>query len=300
MNYTLLILAGGLGTRFNGLKQITTVDDYGHILMEYSIYDAVNAGFNKIVFVINSSFEEDFKNTIFNKLKKSQNYSLKNIRFHYVVQETTDIPKKFNLKEKRTKPWGTAHAIYSARNIIDEYFCIINADDFYGKSSYEKMYENIKNDKYLLLSYILKNTISENGHVNRGECKVSGDNLLGVFEKYKISYQDDNLVHYINGEYEKIDEETLVSMNMIGFRKNVFDIIEILFDDFLSKYIVNEDNKTEFGIPLLLRYIIDNVDDIKVRKSDELWYGMTYQKDLIKLKNELKKLVNDNIYPEVF
>ena len=292
---TLVILAAGMGSRYGGLKQLDTFSEQGDTILDFSIYDAIEAGFGKLVFIIRKSIEDDFK-AFFNKKLEGK------IAVEYVYQETDNIPDKFK-DNNREKPWGTGHALLMAKEAVSENFAVINADDFYGREAFEVMAKALKKidpttNNYNMMGYVLKNTVSNYGSVSRGECKVNEEGFLtGMTERTHIERingilnfkdQDNSLV--------PISEETIVSMNFFGFTPTYFDISEALFEDFLEENYQNL--KAEFFIPLAVNHVIvNNVGSMEVLKSNARWFGVTYQQDKAYVTSEIKKLKDNKVYP---
>jgi len=296
-NRTLLVLAAGMGSRYGGLKQIDKLGQGGETIIDYSIYDAVQAGFNKIVFVIRKSIENDFKEVIINKFADK-------IAVDYVLQELDCLPAGFDVPKERVKPWGTAHAILMAKDKIDDYFAVVNGDDFYGKKAFVVMANYLNtlslDDKKScsMVAYRLGNTLSENGTVSRGVCTVDNNFYLEkVVEHTKISRNNGKIINCENkSSIIKLAPETLVSMNFWGFHPDIFEHIEQLFVDFLQKNIHNP--KSEFYIP----FVVDNLIKqhkicVKVLQTDSQWYGITYIEDRQQVIDKFKEMVNNKIYP---
>ena len=278
-NYTLLVLAAGMSSRYGGLKQIDQLGQEGETIIDYSIYDALQAGFNKIVFVIRKDIEDDFKEIIIKKFQDK-------IAVDYVLQEIDCLPEGFELPKERKKPWGTAHAILMAKNKINNFFAVINGDDFYGKSSFLVLANYMKtlslNDtkSCSMVAYRLRNTLSEHGTVSRGICCVTPDSYLEkVLEYTKLQHRNGKIIN--TDEQQIITEfppDTPVSMNFWGFHPSIFKHIEDLFIDFLQKNIHHPES--EFYIP----FVVDNLIrqkkiQVKVLQTDSQWYGITYQED---------------------
>ncbi|MFO7613789.1 MAG: sugar phosphate nucleotidyltransferase [Bacteroidales bacterium] len=297
MSPTLLILAAGIGSRFGGLKQAEGVGPSGEAILDYSIYDAIRAGFNKVVFVIRKDILEDMQRIFFDKWKDK-------IEIDYVFQEVDDLPDGFRPMARRTKPWGTGHAIWVAREKVQEPFCMINADDFYGRKSYELAagflgnMDNLLNGRYALIGYILKNTLSEHGFVSRAECEISPDGTLkSITERLKIKREGD-LVMYRDeqGEARNIDENTVVSMNIWGFMPSLFRHLEKDLMEFLRENASSE--KAEFLLPNVIDRLIRSGEVvIPVLPTDAQWFGMTYQEDREIVREKLSLLAENNEYP---
>ncbi len=297
MKPTLLILAAGLGSRYGGLKQLDPVGPSGETIMDYSIYDAKNAGFGKVVFVIRPSFEEDFKNVIIAKYKDF-------IEVDYVFQELDMLPEGYSVPEGREKPWGTAHATLVAANKINEPFAVINADDFYGRESFQtiadflvKMYEQ-NDETFTILAYKLENTLSEYGTVARGVCEIDKDSyLVDIKEHTKISIDGDKIISDIENHIEELSADTPVSMNLMGFPASSFKYFEHYFKEFLSENHTNL--KAEFFLPLVLSKVIKNKENkVKILNSNAKWFGVTYKEDKAQVVENIQKLVDDGVYPK--
>ncbi len=288
----LVIMAAGMGSRYGGLKQMDPVHN-GHLLIEYSVYDAIRAGFEEVIFIINKKIEKDFKELIGKKLEGS-------INVRYAIQDINDIPNNYTIKN-RIKPWGTAHAVYAARDIIDSPFAVINADDYYGISAFKLMYEFLLNSKpyeFSMIGYNLKNTVTDNGSVSRGVCTLKDEYLTDIIERTKIVKKDDK-IYFEEEELVEIDSESIVSMNFWGFGKEILEDITELFDEFLSNYNDEEGNKKEFFLPMVVDHIINSTKgSVKVMLSNEQWHGMTYKEDKQNLSDALKGYTLKNIYPE--
>ena len=293
---TLVVLAAGIGSRYGGLKQLDTFSEQGDTILDFSIYDAIRAGFGKVVFIIRKSIEEDFK-AFFNKKLEGK------IDIEYVFQELEYIPEQF-LDNERVKPWGTGHALLMAKDVVKENFAVINADDFYGREAFEviakaltKIDKNTNN--FNMMGYVLKNTVSAFGSVSRGECKVNNEGYLtGITERTHIERIDGVLKFKDeDGEMKPISEETIVSMNFFGFTPKYFDISESLFVDFLEKNY--KDSKAEFFIPLAVNHVIvNNIASMEVLKSNATWFGVTYKEDKAYVTSEIQKLKDKGIYPD--
>lgn len=291
----LVILAAGIGSRYGGLKQLDTFSDQGDTILDFSIYDAIQAGFGKVVFIIRKSIEEEFKAFFNNKLEGK-------IETEYVFQELDSIPERFQ-DNNREKPWGTGHALLMAKNVVKENFAVINADDFYGREAFEVIAEALINsDKnsndFNMMGYVLKNTISDYGFVSRGECSVNEKGFLsGITERthiekvdgvLKFKNEDDTLV--------PISEETIVSMNFFGFTPKYFELSESLFEEFLEKNY--KEPKVEFYIPSAINnLLVHKICTMEVLKSNARWFGVTYKQDKEYVTTEIQKLKDNGVYP---
>ncbi|NLI99637.1 MAG: nucleotidyltransferase [Bacteroidales bacterium] len=296
MKPTLFVLAAGMGSRYGGLKQLDGVGPNGETIMDYSIYDAVNAGFGKLVFVIRESFEEEFREKIVKKYEKK-------IPVELVFQELDKLPDGFEPHPDRVKPWGTNHAVMMGKEVINEPFAVINADDFYGRESFQVLgdYLNTLGDSknhYCMVGYRVGNTLSESGTVARGVCATDQeDNLTGVVERTqvmrvdgKVSYKDEN------DRWVAIDDNTPVSMNMWGFTPDYFDYSEEDFVQFLKE---NAENiKAEYFIPLLVnKLIVNGTVSVKVLDTPSKWFGVTYADDRPGVVKRFKELTEKGEYP---
>ena len=287
---TLLILAAGMGSRFGGLKQMEPFGPNGEFIIDYSVYDAKRAGFTKVVFVIKEEMYEDFKNTIGSRVEG-------HIDVEYVFQKLDDIPveNKFD----RVKPWGTGHAILVAKDVIDENFAIINADDFYGRNAFVRAYEflkDIRDNQFGLVGYRAINTITENGSVKRGVCNVLDGNLVSIDESSLEKNGDViSCKSLVTGNLYDIEFNRLVSMNMLLFTPKIFEYLE---SDFVSFFENLEDiEKSEFLIPEVLdKHIKNNDITVKVIETDSVWYGVTYKEDKDVVVNAIDKMIRENIY----
>jgi len=290
MKPTLLILAAGMGSRFGGLKQVEPVGPNGEAIIDYSIYDAIRAGFGKVVFIIRESFADAFKEKFNEKLKGK-------IEVEYVYQELYMLPEGFSLPEGREKPWGTAHAILCAKDAVKEPFCALNADDFYGKNAYKAMAEfltNSENSKeYSMVGYLLKETLSDFGSVSRGICNADEkNNLQKIVETVKIVKQNSKII-----SIEADGKETLLSMNNWGFKPSVFEQLEKRFISFLKTGM--ENLKSEMYIPsVVFDMIQDNSATVKVIETDSPWFGVTYKEDKPFVIEKIKNLIEKGDYPE--
>lgn len=291
MNATLLILAAGLGSRFGGDKQISNVGPNGEMLMEYSIYDAIKAGFTKVVFILKEEMIPTVKENIGRKIEKL-------VEVEYAVQDFTKVPEWYTVPENREKPFGTTHAVLCAKEYLTEPFATINADDYYGSKSYEIMYDCLKKidgaNEAAIVPYILKNTVSENGAVTRGVCKTENGLLIRVEETGGIEPKDGKIV-CPNGE---LDPDAEVSMNFWGFNCETLERMNKYFEDFL-KSITPEQIKAECLLPAMVGELLES-GELKVisTPSDDKWFGMTYKADKEDVENKLKALHADGTYPE--
>ena len=294
-NYTLLILAAGMGSRFGGLKQLEPVGPNGEFIIDYSVYDALRTGFNKVVFVIKRENLEIFKETIGKRIEK-------HIEVEYVFQENSDWPEEYEIPS-REKPFGTAHAMRSARHSINEPFVIINADDFYGANAYKKavtFLSDIKEYKYALGGFPVKKTITKNGSVKRGICSVDENNILKNLLECRIETEDDGLVAYPLSEQNpfSISKNQLVSVNFFIFEPSIFKIIENNVADFFESNKDNLDTAEFFATDVLGKESAANNISIEVIDTDSKWLGVTYKEDKEEVVDEINKMIENGEYPE--
>lgn len=297
MKPSLVILAAGMGSRYGGLKQLDPVGPHGEYLLDYAIYDALKAGFGKVVFLIKKQMEEDFKRVMGSRYTGS-------IEIEYAYQELDAIPSGFTVPESRTKPWGTAHAVMVTEAVINEPFAAINADDYYGPSSYKAMYNTLSSlgnnsNEFAMVGYKVENTLSEHGHVARGVCSVSDGYLVTITERTKVGFVDGKIA-YINeeGGNTEIPPGTIVSMNFWGFTPGIaYPILNEHFKVFMKNH--SSDLKAEYYIPTMVDYTISSGQArVKVLESEEKWFGMTYKEDKDNVKDNIKKKIIEGIYPE--
>ncbi len=295
----LVIMAAGIGSRFGGgIKQLAPVGPGGEIIMDYSIYDALEAGFDKIVFVIRKDLEKDFKEVIGNRIEKQADVD-------YVYQELDDIPGKYRTKfSDRTKPWGTGQAILCCKDVVDTPFLVINADDYYGKSAFREAYEYLTRIpdtgkiQICMVGFVLKNTLSDNGGVTRGLCKVDGQGMLtGITETHNIEKDGDRAVIREADRVKDLDADTPVSMNMWGLTPAFFEILESGFERFLNDTPA-EDLKSEYLLPTIIGdLLMEGKVSVKVLKSEDQWFGVTYKEDREAVMNAVRKLIENGVYP---
>ena len=297
---TLVIMAAGMGSRYGGLKQIDPVDSNGNKIIDFSIYDAVRAGFKKVIFIIKKENLDDFKTCIGDIVKD-------HIEVEYVFQELNNIPEGFSVPEGRVKPWGTAHAVLSCLGHIDGPFAVINADDFYGKEAFAKIHDYLvsteDDDKYrfAMVGYRLINTLTENGSVSRGVCsKDENDFLTGIEEKTKIVKTETGAAYTDNEEdYFDIDADTIVSMNMWGFSKNFLAELKEAFKEFMGSKVDENPLKAECYLPFVVDDLIKaDKATVKVLTSSDKWFGVTYKEDKPFVVESIQALKDAGIYPD--
>lgn len=299
---TLVIMAAGIGSRFGGgIKQLTSFGPNGEIIMDYSIYDAIKAGFNKIVFVIRKDLEKDFKEIIGKHIEKV-------VEVEYAFQELNDLPDGFSVPEDRAKPWGTGQAILCCKGLVQEPFAVINADDYYGKDAFVLVHDflvqmdDAKEDIFsaCMAGFVLKNTLSDNGGVTRGICSMNEKNeLTGVNETRNIVKAPDGAaVQQEDGSQIPVDPEHLVSMNMWGFTPEFIDELQVGFARFLSGLSEENCRKAEYLLPTIMDQLLkEGRARISVLKTKDKWFGVTYKEDVPSVIADFKKLLEDGVYP---
>lgn len=297
MKPTLVIMAAGMASRYGSMKQIQQFGPSGETIMDYSIYDAIKAGFKKVVFIIRKDFADDFKNIFEPKLKGK-------IETEYVFQEMDKYLEGHSVPADRTKPWGTAHAILCAQEAVQEPFAVINADDFYGSDAFKKAHDfllqDCKPDVYAIIGYELAKTLSENGSVSRGVCEVNNDNdLIAIYERVKIYRDGNNMIVYEEGDGSKheVHEDAKASMNFWCFHPSIFDFIREGFKNFLDQNIGNP--KSEYLIPFVAdQWIKARKGVIKVIPTSARWFGVTYKEDAPVVQRSLNEQVQSGAYPD--
>ncbi len=298
MKPTLLILAAGMGSRYGGLKQIDSVGPSGEAIIDYSIFDAIRAGFGRVVFVIRKELEEDFIRFFGRKLNGR-------IDFDFVHQELNMVPENVTFSEDREKPWGTAHAVWVARETVHEPFAVINADDFYGAGSYQKMHDHlVKNqtsgmNSYCMIGYEVRQTLSEHGSVSRGICESNGHGFLrDVVERTEIEKVNGRIIYKDEkGNDVPLSGDALVSMNIWGFYPSVFGHLGDHFKRFIEQH--NNDRKAELYIPTVVNELVrKEVEKVKILPADDQWFGVTYREDKPAAVEMIGELVGKGVYPE--
>ena len=298
-NITLVIMAAGMGSRYGGLKQIDPIGPGGEIILDYSVYDAVKAGFNKVIFVIKEEIEKDFKEIIGNKFD-----GVVDIDFAY--QDINNLPEGFTVPEGRVKPWGTGHAVLSCKGMIDGPFAVINADDYYGRETFELIYNELTKEKgegdkyeFCMVGFRVENTLTENGTVARGVCQTSEDGYLtDIVERTKIAIRDGKIMFTEDGEsWIEIPEGTTVSMNCWGFTPVMMEELENRFAACLER---NKDNmlKCEYFLPFVVDELLkEDKAEVQVLSTKEKWYGVTYKEDKAVVVNAIREKVEKGEYP---
>lgn len=297
----LVIMAAGMGSRYGGLKQIDPIDKDGHIIIDFSIYDAIRAGFEKIVFIIKKANEKDFKEVIGKRMEK-------HVQVEYVFQELENLPEGYSVPEGRVKPFGTGHAILSCKDVIDGPFAVINADDYYGPSAYKMIYDYLDSHsdddkyRYTMVDYVLENTLTDNGHVARGVCETDKNHYLtGITERTHIEKKDDG-AYYTEDDgntWQQIPEGSTVSMNLWGFSESILKELDARFPKFLDENLEKNPLKCEYFLPTVVNELLDeNKATVEVLKSLDKWYGVTYKEDKEYVMDAIQKLKDSGLYPE--
>ena len=296
----LVIMAAGMGSRYGGLKQMDPVDGEGHLIIDFSIYDAIQAGFEKIVFIIKREIEQEFKEKIGNRIEHYASVS-------YVYQDLKNIPEGFAVPEGRVKPWGTGHAVLSCLDTVKEPFAVINADDFYGRSAFTMMYEFLTTHEddekyhYAMVGYALKNTLTENGHVARGVCEVSQDQMLQqIVEHTRIEKRGDH-PEYTEDDgknWYSLSNDAVVSMNLWGFGPSILQELSRRFPAFLEQGIKENPLKCEYFLPSVVDQLLTEENaDVRVLKSEDKWYGVTYREDKASVMEAIERMKQQGVYP---
>ena len=308
----LIIMAAGMGSRYGGLKQIDPVSDKGEIILDFSLYDAMMAGFEDVIFVIKEENEADFRAIIDERSGKHMNV-------HYAFQKLEDIPEGYAVPEGREKPWGTCHAVMSARHLVNGPFAVINADDYYGPGAFQSMYDFLEKSaeeaakeeaagtksaqyEFCMIGYELKNTITENGHVSRGVCDVTdGGYLKDIVERTKIMRRDGGIQYTEDGEsWVTLPEDTVVSMNFWGFSKDMMTEMVARFPEFLDEALKTNPLKGEYFLPGVVDTLLkEEKTRVRVLRSRDKWYGVTYKEDKQTVMDALQAMKDKGLYPDV-
>lgn len=291
----LVIMAAGMGSRFGGLKQIEPVDAQGHIIMDFSLFDAYRAGFRDLVFIIKPELEQSFRERVGNRMERY---------FHvrYVFQTVDRLPEGVSLPEERVKPWGTGHAVLCAKEAVNGPFAVLNADDFYGPGAFKAIYEYLANNTddsaYAMVGYRLRNTVTEHGSVARGVCEVENGLLTGITERTKIFKRGDHAAYTEDGEtFVDLPGDTLVSMNLFGFTGKMMTELERRFPAFLAENLPVNPLKCEYFLPTVVnRQLEEGTASVRVLPCEEVWYGVTYREDLQSVKDAIARMQEDGTY----
>ena len=297
----LVIMAAGMGSRYGGLKQIDPIDEQGHIIMDFSIFDAKRAGFEKVVFIIKRQDEADFKEAVGKRMEKLMDVS-------YAYQDMANIPEGFEVPEGRVKPWGTAHAVLSAIDVVDGPFAVINADDYYGSEAFKQIYDYLSTHeddekyRYTMVGYKLENTVTDNGHVARGICTMNeAGELVKIEERTRIEKRNGGIAFTEDdgATWTEVPGETVVSMNMWGFTRSILDEIKEGFPAFLEKGLKENPMKCEYFLPSVVSDLLgEKRATVSVLTSADKWYGVTYKEDKPVVVAAIKKLKEEGLYPE--
>lgn len=294
---TLVILAAGMGSRFGGLKQITAVDNHGHAIIDFSLYDAYRAGFRKVVFIIKHEIEEDFKNAIGRRMEKY--FDVK-----YVFQQLDILPEGYSVPEGRVKPWGTGHAVMCCAGVVDGPFAVINADDFYGPTAYSTLFDFLREDRaeneHAMVAYELRKTVTENGSVARGICSVENGYLTDVVERTHIEKRGDDAAFTEDGvNFVPVSGAVPVSMNFWGFGKSMLRELQQRFPAWLDENVPVNPLKCEYFLPFVANSIIkEGRGSVRILNCHETWHGITYKEDMDSVVNYLAELRSQGVYPE--
>ena len=301
-NPELVIMAAGMGSRYGGLKQIDTVDAEGHIIIDFSIFDAIRAGFRDFTFIIKKEIERDFREVM------DAHLAGKNVNVKYVYQELHKLPEGYSVPEGRRKPWGTAHALLCCLGTVDAPFAVINADDYYGANAFKKIYDFLKNtdengkSHFAMVGYRIKNTVTEQGTVSRGVCCSDEDGMLvEIVERTKIGTNGGKIYYTEDGEDFELDPDTLVSMNLWGFTPTYLEECRKRFPAFLDENLPKNPEKCEFFLPTVVSELIaEGICDVKVLDNADKWYGVTYKEDKDTVVEAFRALKAEGVYPEHF
>ncbi len=297
---TLLILAAGMGSRYGGLKQLDPIQDNGAFIIDYSVYDAIQAGFDHIVFLIKKEHLDDFRNTIGKRVEP-------HVKVDYAFQELTDVPEFVDVPSKRVKPWGTAHAVYCCRNIIDDAFAVINADDFYGRDAFRRIAAFLKNHSdsetpypFCMAGFLLKNTLTEHGSVSRGICQTTSEGYLSkVVEHTKIQCNHGTVQYADGGAWHDISEDSVTSMNCWGFTRSFFDTLQEQVEQFFTDH-ADTLETAEFYLPFAVQTLIDcGMATVQVLSTDAKWHGVTYHEDKPAVTAAISEMTANGVYPAV-
>ena len=300
----LVVMAAGMGSRYGGLKQIDPVDKEGHIIMDFSVYDAVKAGFKKVIFIIKKENEADFKAAIGDRLSKHLDVT-------YVFQNLKDLPEGYEVPEERVKPWGTGHAVLSCIDEIDGPFAVINADDYYGANAFRMAYDFLTQNqdedgiyRYMMVGYKLENTLTENGHVARGVCVTDEEGHLQKIHERTHIERHEGSVAYTEDEgktWTALPQDSTVSMNMWGFSESILKELKARFPKFLEENLPVNPMKCEYFLPFVVDELLgENKATVKVLKSMDKWYGVTYKEDKPVVVAAIQRMKDEGLYPQDF
>ena len=297
----LVIMAAGMGSRYGGLKQIDPVDDQGHIIMDFSMYDARRAGFEKVVFIIKKENEADFREAVGNRIEQYMEVA-------YAYQDLNNLPEGYSVPEGRVKPWGTAHAVLSSIDEVDGPFAVINADDYYGVEAFQLIYDYLSTHaddekyRYTMVGYQLKNTVTDNGHVARGVCEMNAQGeLVEINERTQIEKHNGGIAYTEDGgeTWTELAEDTVVSMNMWGFTRSILEEIRDGFPAFLDERLEKNPMKCEYFLPSVVSDLLgEDKATVAVLTSKDKWYGVTYKEDKPVVVEAMKRMMENGTYPK--
>lgn len=297
----LVVMAAGMGSRYGGLKQIDPIDREGHIIMDFSIYDAVKAGFGKVIFIIKKENEADFKAAIGDRISEQ-------IETEYVFQDLHNLPEGYEVPDGRVKPWGTGHAVLSCLDVIDGPFAVVNADDYYGQNAFRMAYDFLTSHQddekyhYMMVGYMLENTLTENGHVARGVCETDENGFLtGIHERTRIEKRPDGPAYTEDdgATWTALPQESIVSMNMWGFTESILQELKARFSVFLDENLEKNPLKCEYFLPFVVDELLsEGKADVRVLKSLDRWYGVTYKEDKEVVVKAIQGLKDKGLYPQ--
>jgi len=298
----LVIMAAGMGSRYGGLKQIDPVDNNGHIIIDYSIYDAYRAGFRDVTFIIKKEIEHDFREVL------DKHLFGKDINVKYVFQEIDKLPEGYSVPDGRKKPWGTAHALLCCLGTVDAPFAVINADDYYGAHAFEKIYDFLSKvdesdgkQHYAMVGYHIGNTVTEEGTVSRGVCKHTDGMLTDIVERTKIGTKDGKIYYTEDGVDTELAPDTLVSMNLWGLTPSYLEECRDRFPHFLDENLAKNPEKCEFFLPTVVSELIgEGKADVRVLDNADKWYGVTYKEDKPTVVAAFRRFIEEGVYPENF
>lgn len=297
----LVVMAAGMGSRYGGLKQIDPVDEYGNIIMDFSIFDAKEAGFEKVVFIIKKAIEKEFKENVGKRMERR-------VQVEYVYQELDKVPEGFEVPEERVKPWGTGHAILCCKDVVNEPFAVINADDYYGKQAFQEIYNQLTSQgdderyQYAMVGYELVNTMTDHGHVARGVCATDDQGrLVDIHERTRIEKRGDHGAYMEDdgATWVTLPGDTVVSMNLWGFTPSILEELDRRFASFLDREVPSNPLKCEYFLPFVVDELLkEDKAQVKVLKSKDRWYGVTYKEDKETVVQAIRRMKEQGLYPE--
>lgn len=297
----LVVMAAGMGSRYGGLKQIDPVDEYGNIIMDFSIFDAKEAGFEKVVFIIKKAIEKEFKENVGKRMERR-------VQVEYVYQELDKVPEGFAVPEERVKPWGTGHAILCCKDVVNEPFAVINADDYYGKQAFQEIYNQLTSQgdderyQYAMVGYELVNTMTDHGHVARGVCATDDQGrLVDIHERTRIEKRGDHGAYTEDdgATWVTLPGDTVVSMNLWGFTPSILEELDRRFASFLDREVPSNPLKCEYFLPFVVDELLkEDKAQVKVLKSKDRWYGVTYKEDKETVVQAIRRMKEQGLYPK--